>query len=269
MPFVPSRRAVIYYEFRGASGPPLVLLRGYSSSIRTWNGVDHDLGSDHHTLVLDNRGTGRSTSPSGTYRVAEMARDVVAVMRHVGFDTAHIVGTSLGGMIAQELALRFPERVRSLVLAATAPGSKGTSPITTRGMMTLAAAAMMPSPIRSQLTARATLSPPNRHKLDAPAEPGPARRRSNGSLAGLIGQAFAIFQHQAADRLGTVRAPTLIIHGTSDVLIDPSHAQHLVRLIPNARLETWAGAGHDLATEDAKRLAESVRRHVRDAAGSR
>ena len=78
MPFARSRQATIYYEIRGTGGPPLVLVRGFASSIRTWNGVDYDLARDHLTVVLDNRGTGRSAAPAGTYRVAQMAQDGLA-----------------------------------------------------------------------------------------------------------------------------------------------------------------------------------------------
>jgi len=263
MPFVRSSGAEIYYEVRGTSGPPLVLVRGFASSIRTWNGVDVDLAADHRTIVLDNRGSGRSAAPAGAYRVAQMARDVVAVMSHAGLDDAHVVGTSLGGMIAQELALRYPGRVRSLVLAATAPGSNRGAPITKAGMMPLAAAAVLPGRWRAQLTARVTLSPSSRAKCGMAVQPEKsARSRAGGSVAGLVGQAYAIFLHDAVNRLGRVAAPTLIIHGDSDALIEPQHARYLAELIPNARLESWSGAGHDLATEDPQRLADSVRRHI-------
>lgn len=257
--------AMIYYEIRGSVGPPVVLIRGYGSSMHTWNGVDHDLARDHCTVVLDNRGSGQSSAPTGRYQVAEMARDVVAVMRHAGLNTAHVLGTSLGGMIAQELAIRFPNRVKSLVLVATTPGSHDGMPITTRGMLLLAAAALMPPHWRARLAARATLSPPNRHKIGSECRTVALRRkRQTGSLAGLIGQASAIFGHRAANRLAQISVPTLVVHGTADELIDPRNGGCLANLIPGARLEPWSGAGHDLATEDPCRLADCVRRHIRE-----
>lgn len=263
MPFARSQGADIYYELRGTCGPPLVLLRGFASSIHTWNGVDFDLGKDHRTIVLDNRGVGRSAAPTGRYRVHQLARDVVAVMIDAGFNGAHVLGTSLGGMIAQELAIHYPDRVRSLVLAATAPGSKGGAPITTTGIITLAAATVLPGRLRAQLTARVTLSPASRSRPEFSSAPVEPSRRRGGSINGLVGQAYAIFQHNAAERLGRVTAPTLIIHGDSDALIDPRHAKCLAELIPHSCLESWVGVGHDLATEDPSRLAESVRQHIR------
>jgi pimeloyl-ACP methyl ester carboxylesterase len=265
MPFVRSRGATIYYEVRGSIGPPLVLLRGYASSIRTWNGVDYDLAKDHITLVMDNRGTGQSSAPAGTYRVNQMARDVVAVMQHAGFESAHVLGTSLGGMIAQELALCFSRRVRSLVLVATAPGSNRGSPITGRGMLLLGTAAVMPGRLRAQLAAKATLSPANRHKFGgATRSAASCGNRQHGSLTGLIGQAYAIFRHRAAHRLSQLSVPTLIVHGAWDELIHPQNGRDMADLIPNARLESWLEAGHDLATEDPQRLANTVRRHIQE-----
>jgi pimeloyl-ACP methyl ester carboxylesterase len=147
---------------------------------------------------------------------------------------------------------------------ATAAGVDYRFPITSRGLLLLATAAVMPPPLRGRLTARAILSPGKRHRFgdtDRPADP--MRRRSNGSFRGLIGQAAAIFRHSAASRLSQIGVPTLIIHGECDELIDPENARYLARVIPGAAMELWPGAGHDLATEDPKRVAESVRRHIR------
>jgi pimeloyl-ACP methyl ester carboxylesterase len=191
-----------------------------------------------------------------------MAEDVIAVMGHIGIPAAHVLGTSLGGMIAQELVLRFPRRVCSLVLAATSGGSVRRPPITARGTLTLAAAALLPARLRARLIARATLSLATRRKIAVSKACPAGWRMHTGTLAGLVGQAFALLAHRADSRLGQVAVPTLIIHGTSDELIDWCNALRLAELIPHARLETWQGAGHDLATEDPQRLAESVRRHV-------
>jgi pimeloyl-ACP methyl ester carboxylesterase len=267
MPEVRSNGARIYYEVRGRSGPPLVLIRGFASSIRSWNGVDHDLAADHFAVVLDNRGIGRSSSPSGTYSVTGMAEDVLAVLDDAGLDSAHVMGTSLGGMIAQEVALRSPQRVRSLTLAATTPGKKRGMALRPKAVLAIAAGALLPAPLRSRLTALATLSPEARRSRPSLVEYRTGILRRNPTpLRGLVGQAFAIFGHRAVDRLTAIRVPTLVIHGDADKLIAHENAERLVELIPLARLESWSGVGHDLATEAPSRLAESVRRHVQDAA---
>jgi pimeloyl-ACP methyl ester carboxylesterase len=265
MPHVRSGTATIYYEIRGRAGPPLVIIRGFASSIRSWNGVDHDLSSDHSVVVLDNRGIGRSSTPSGTYSIASMAADVLAVLDDAGLDSAHVMGTSLGGMIAQELALQNPRRVRSLTLAATAAGGNGRLTLRPKAVLAIATASLMPAPIRARLTALATLSAEARRSRPALIDYRTGVLRRNPTpLRGLIGQAFAIFGHRTADRLPGLSVPTLVIHGDADKLIDHEHAEHLTGLIPSARLESWRGVGHDLATEDPARLADSVRRHVQE-----
>lgn len=265
MPHVRSRTACIYYEILGRGGPPLVMIRGFASSIRSWNGVDHDLAADHVTVVLDNRGIGRSSAPSGTYNVQVMANDVVAVLNDAGLESAHVLGTSLGGMIAQELALRYPARVRSLTLAATTPGKKRGMTLRPKGMLAIAVASLMPPPLRARLAALATLSTDARRTRPTLVDYRTrVLRRNPTSLRGLIGQAFAIFGHRATDRLSRISVPTLVIHGDADKLIDHQNAEQLAELIPLARLESWRGVGHDLATEAPSRLAASVRRHVQD-----
>ncbi len=266
MPYAESNGTKIYFEVRGTSGPPLVMIRGFASPIWTWNGVDHDLASDHVTVVLDNRGVGRSSVPRGTYNAACMADDVATVLNHAELDSAHVLGTSLGGMIAQELALRHPRRVRSLVLVGTTPGNTGGFPLRPQGVLALAAASVAPAQIRSRLVAYATLSPAARiakSKADDSSADTPPRTRT--ALAGLVGQAFAIFGHKAGERLASIRVPTLVVHGEFDNLIDQKYARQLAQIIPAAQLETWSEAGHDLATESPQRLADTVRRHVRQA----
>jgi pimeloyl-ACP methyl ester carboxylesterase len=279
MPIANSNGATIYYEVRGASGPPLVMVRGFASPIGTWNGVDHDLAADHTVVVLDNRGVGRSGCPRGPYSAAVMAEDVAAVMSDAGFQSAHVFGTSLGGMIAQELAIQFPDRVRSLALGATTAGRGHGRALRPSAVTALVLAAIMPRPIKARLAAWATLSPTARaaraqaRRAPASCDRASASRREAPApsplpLRGLIGQAFAVFGHRAGTRLATIVAPTLILHGEADKLVDPRHAEQLARLIPSSRLHLLAGVGHDLATEAPDHLADMVRCHVRASANS-
>lgn len=269
MPFVRSIGATIYYEVRGTSGPPIVLIRGFASPIETWNGVDEDLSADHTVIVLDNRGVGRSSCPRGVYRATEMADDAMAVLGDVGIDSAHVLGTSLGGMIAQELALRHPTRVRSLVLGATTAGRGNGRALRPGGVAALSLAVFMPRPIKANLAAWATLSPGARaerlrsmHSAGRPLR-RPALPPQPTTLRGLIGQAWAVFSHQVRDRLNDITVPSLIIHGAADNLVDPNHATQLAMRIPTSRLEIWPSVGHDLATESPLLLANTVREHVR------
>jgi pimeloyl-ACP methyl ester carboxylesterase len=263
MPYARCGQTTIYYEVRGTSGPPLVLIRGFASSLHTWNGVDAELARDHVTVVLDNRGVGRSDVPKGRYTTATMADDVTRVLDAAGLGPVHVLGTSLGGMIAQQLALRHPTRVRSLVLAATTAGRAGGIALRKRGVLAIALASLLPAKLRSRMATVATMS--HRARRDwvrnGCRQPNPLPQ-SRTPLDGLIGQVFAIIGHHTCDRIAQISAPTLVIHGTADNLIHWQHAQILAGLIPAARLELWSGAGHDLAVEAPRRLALSVRQHV-------
>ena len=115
----------IAYELRGRMHrrrPWLVLIQGMGLDRRGWQPVLHRLRRHFRLVLVDNRGTGHSDRAAGSYTVADMAGDVVAVLDAAGIGRAHVLGASLGGMVAQELAIRHPERVDGLVLACTAPG---------------------------------------------------------------------------------------------------------------------------------------------------
>ena len=272
MPHVQGQDASIYFEVRGTGGPPLVMIRGFASPIGTWNGVDHDLAADHTVVVLDNRGVGRSSCPRGAYSAAVMADDVAAVMSAAGVESAHVFGTSLGGMIAQELAFKFPERVRSLSLGATTAGRGHGRVLRPSAVTALLLAAVMPRRIKARLAAWATLSPAARAARARPRPDSERPRKPTNAptpllLRGLIGQAFAVLGHRAGERLARISAPTLVMHGDADNLVDPRHAEHLTRLIPTSRLQLFAGVGHDLATEVPEQLAAAVRAHVRQVLG--
>lgn len=115
----------IAYELRGTvhrRRPWLVLLQGMGFDRIGWQPVLGNLGRHFRLVLIDNRGSGRSDRPAGAFAVADMVGDVLAVLDAVGIHRAHVLGASLGGMVAQELAITHPERVDSLVLACTTPG---------------------------------------------------------------------------------------------------------------------------------------------------
>ena len=194
-----------------------------------------------------------------------MADDVVRVLDAIRLDAAHVLGTSLGGMIAQELALRHPACVRSLVLAATTAGQAGAMPLRKRGLLVLALSSLLPKKLRTRLRPLATLSHQARRACTRRSEPRRSTHAQNRvALDGLIGQAFAIFAHHTRTRVAQIAVPTLVVHGKADNLIHWQHARILADIIATARLELWPGVGHDLATEAPERLASRVRQHVHD-----
>src|ERR1700719_603408 len=121
MPFVENQGAKLYWDEQG-SGEPLLLIMGLSYPSYMWHRSRPVLAARYRTVALDNRGVGRSDVPPGIYSIALMASDAAAVMDAAGVESAHVFGVSMGGMIAQEFALQYPNRVRSLILGCTAAG---------------------------------------------------------------------------------------------------------------------------------------------------
>src|SRR5581483_9541420 len=133
----------IAWEARG-SGEPLLLIQGLGYARWGWEPVVEPLARRFRVLVFDNRGIGESDAPPGPYSAAAMAGDALQVLDEAGADSAHVVGASLGGMIAQELALAAPERVRRLVLACTAAGGSSEAPMPAETVELLARAPSLP-----------------------------------------------------------------------------------------------------------------------------
>jgi 3-oxoadipate enol-lactonase len=249
VPVARSEGVELYWESTGA-GAPVLLVMGLGMAATGWWRTVPVLAERFRVIAFDNRGVGRSARPAGPYSVAQMADDAIAVLDAAGESAAHVYGISLGGMIAQELALRHPGRVRALVLAATTPGGS---------------AAVAPN--------EATLAFFHR-RGEMPAEEGvwasvpynyaPATRREHGARIAqdieqrlrypiepqpYAAQLAAALGHDALSRLGAITAPTLVVHGEHDRMVHPDNAALLAGAIPGARLLMWPGAGHLLPTD--------------------
>jgi 3-oxoadipate enol-lactonase len=205
--------------------------------------------SEFRVIAFDNRGVGRSDRPPGPYTVTQMADDAVSVLDAAGVDRAHVYGISLGGMIAQEVALRHPERVRALVLGATTAGGGDLVPadeavnafVRLRAQMTAEHAVWASVPInyakRTRLEGGDRIAQDIAQRLRYPVEP----EYYSAQLAAAHG-------HDA--NVEKIRAPTLVVHGTEDVLIVPENGERLAAAIPGAELSLWPGAAHLYFTDE-------------------
>jgi pimeloyl-ACP methyl ester carboxylesterase len=182
-------------------------------------------------VAYDFRGNGRSDKPDQPMNIGTFVDDTIALLDHLEIDSAHLYGQSFGGMVAQELALTHPDRVRSLVLACTHPGLRHALRVTAKvpkdrpwlALYSPSFAAEHPDHVADDL----------RVGRRNPQPPHAARR-----------QREAVQEFDAYDRLPDVRAPTLVLHGTEDRVIHPDNARMLAERIPNARLVLMDGAGH-------------------------
>ena len=234
------------YDVEGV-GDPLLLVQGLGYGRNGWGPAPAQLARRYRVVRFDNRGFGESEITPGPYTTAQLARDAAAVLNAVGVESAHVVGISLGGMVAQELVLAFPERVRKLVLCATTPGGPRAVPMPEETV------ALMRSQPHLDPTEALRLFVLNALSPDPPAELVEeivAYRAANPpDPAGWRAQALAGAAHDAFGRLAHVRVPTLVVHGTADKVVDARNAPLLAEAIPGARLELFEGVGHLLTWE--------------------
>ncbi|HJL18131.1 MAG TPA: alpha/beta fold hydrolase [Sandaracinaceae bacterium LLY-WYZ-13_1] len=241
----------LYYEIGGrADAPPLLLIRGLSRSSSYWLEYRELLERERRVLVLDNRGVGRSDSPRGVWTTEAMADDAAAVLADSGVQRADVFGISLGGMIAQQLALRHPHRVDRLVLACTTPGGRAARRIEPRALAALARTATMPFDEAIRFSAPWALSEPFLARRPEIVDIWVAIAASEPrSRRGQLGQLWAAARHDASPHLRHLAHPTLLLTGDADRLVSPTNSERLEAALPRASMRTLRGAGHDFPTE--------------------
>ncbi len=245
-----DRRAKLHFEDSGGSGPPVLLIMGLGmNATGWWRTIPVLVEAGLRVIAFDNRGVGRSERVPGPYTAAEMADDAVSVLDAAGVEDAHVYGISLGGMIAQEVALRHPDRVRALVLGATTAGGDELVPaveavndfVRLRAQMTAEHAVWASVPINYAARTR-------REGGQRIAEDIAQRLRFPVEAEYYSAQLAAAHGHAAA--VSEIRAPTLVVHGEEDVLIPPANGERLAELIPGAELSLWPGAAHLYFTDE-------------------
>ena len=248
------------YEVRGEGGDPLVMIHGLGYDRRGWGPLPDLLAEDYRVIVFDNRGVGESDVPEGPYAVTQMAADVVAVLDAAGVEAAHVFGVSLGGYIAQELALAHPERVRRLVLASTAPGGTRSHPMPAAGLDAFGRFPTMEREAGLRLMVENSLGAHGvRERPELVEDIYRYRLERAPTIAGWQAQAYAGATYDGYDRIGAIDVPTLILQGGADNVVDPRNADLLAELIPNARVERIPDRGHLLVWEEGELLAPIVK----------
>lgn len=246
MPYATSGGTRIYWEESG-SGEPLLLIMGLGYSHEMWHRTRPVVSAHYRTVLFDNRGVGKSDVPSGAYSIAQMAADAAAVLDAVGIEKAHIFGVSMGGMIAQEFALNYPNRINKLVLGCTACGGRHSIPAAQEVIDVVMA--------RARMTAEegAEAMVPYIYDASTPRERVQEdlaiRRRTYPEAAGYMGQVQAIFAWESFDRLPEIQSPTLIIHGETDQLVPPENARILAQSIAGSRILILPHASHIFITD--------------------
>lgn len=259
MPHANSAGHDIWWEARG-DGPPVLLLNGLSSASEAWFRLLPHLVQDYRVITMDNRGVGRSAAPRGRYKVTTMAQDAQCVLDAAGVERAHVVGISMGSVIAQELLLNAPDRVRSAVLAASNPGGRhsvlpGRRPLALVSMCWIGNYADFYQRLLPYVYHPTT--DPQRIEEDIATSRGHAP-----SKRGLRGQVFGVAGWDRYDELPRINAPVLVLHGADDLLDPVANAHRLAERIPNSQLTVLPGASHQLFTDREQEAAKAVRDHL-------
>jgi pimeloyl-ACP methyl ester carboxylesterase len=222
------------------TGTPLLLIQGLGYGRWGWDPIVPGLAERFRVLTFDNRGIGESDKPEGPYTAREMAADALQVLDEAEVNRAHVLGASLGGMIAQEVAVAAPARVDRLVLCCTTPGGAASVPmpeVTIR--LFQEAPSLAPEVALRQFVANALGSQAPEELVD---ELFARRVASPPDPAGWQAQAAAGTTFPGVD--DEIAAPTLILQGTEDNVVDQRNAQVLADRIDGARVELFHGSGH-------------------------
>jgi len=253
----------LHHVRRGSGSEPLLLIQGMSGHSAHW-GEPFLSALDPHfdVIALDHRNTGGSPRIDGPFTLGDLAEDAVVALRELGVPTAHVMGISMGGMVAQEVVLRHPELVRSLVLGCTYAGGPEGSLSAPEVLQTLSDG-MGSGDRETALRAAWSVNVSPGFAADG----GHYAAFRETSLARpvavpvIMAQMRAIGRHDTSARLGEIRAPTLVIHGTADQMLRASNGEAIARAIPGARLELLEGTGHMFWVEEPERSAQLVTEH--------
>jgi pimeloyl-ACP methyl ester carboxylesterase len=243
MPYTRVNETDLYYESHGA-GDSLLLIPGPGSDATTWSQFVPEF-KDYRIVIVENRGSGRSAKPQGPYSTEIMAEDAVALMDHLEIDQAHIIGKSMGGMIAQWIAARWPSRVRSLVLASTLlyHDSYGNELLDLGRMVAQKAGLFAVYRLTFLLSYSREYCMNNRSRLEQ-MEALIAQLDPAELLRGYFEQSFACQKHDSRTIASKIQSPTLVIVGQNDLITPAEDSKTLAATIPNSKLHIFPKGGH-------------------------
>jgi pimeloyl-ACP methyl ester carboxylesterase len=266
MPHVKAGDINVYYEVHGTGVQTLTLIRGLGADLMSWFAQIPEFSKHFRTLVFDNRGAGRSDKPDSPYSSQQMASDVNNLLHALDIEQTALLGMSMGGMIAQEFAIRYPEKLSCLILVCTSFGGPQSVSLPKQMLDAILAGPVADENVK-KLQERALYSDEtilrNRDIILTNAE---ARSRFPTPGFSLNRQAAVLSSHDAASRVGQIRVPTLVVTGTEDRLIPPVNSRLLAERIPGAVLRELPG-GHLFTSEHPDLFNTSVRDFVQACTG--
>jgi 3-oxoadipate enol-lactonase len=249
MPVAKSNGINIDYKIQG-QGEPLVMIMGMGFDKSGWRSQVGFMKRHFQVIIFDNRGSGKSDKPAGPYSTSTMADDTVGLMDYLHIDKANVLGVSMGGMIAQELAIKYPQRVNKLILGctfATHDDKSGETPEWDKAL---------------ELRKQGKFSPmvnllfdkPLRRFIFTPLCSIESRIMGKAGFLAFWAQREACLKHQTSERLALIKAPTLVISGTNDRVIKPTSSEVLAKMIPGAKLVKIENGSHIFPMEMSARF---------------
>ncbi len=263
MTVVPVGEVELDYERAGA-GPPLLMIMGLSGTALTWGEPFlQALRGELETIVYDHRGVGASSRLEGQVTIRQMAEDAAGLLDALEIDCAHVLGISMGGMIAQELALAHPERIHTLTLGCTYCGGPGSALMAPEIARALAEARTSGDRERAiRVSWEVNVSSQFAADEQAWARFHEIAMRRAVAVKVIAEHARAIYEHDTSARLGAIALPTLVMHGTADEILPVQNGRMVAERIPGARLELFDDVGHLFFWERPQRSAELMLAHA-------
>jgi 3-oxoadipate enol-lactonase len=251
------------YE-RTGSGPPLLLIMGMSGTALHWGEPFLELlRRDFEVIAYDHRGVGASTPLEGPITIAQLAQDASGLLSALRLESAHVLGISMGGMIAQELALGHPDQVTTLTLGCTYCGGPDCAQTSPEVLERLAEAMMSGDRERALRTGwEINVSRAKAGDREAYADFLAIAARRAVAVPVVMAQLQACVAHDASARLGELTMPTLVVHGTEDQLLPVENGRQMASLIPGSKLEIFDGVGHMFLWERPEHAAGLLRAHA-------
>lgn len=248
MPHIKVADIQIYYEIHGSGPQTLTLIRGLGADLLAWFPQIPEFSQHFRTIVFDNRGAGRTDQPDAPYSIKEMADDTQGLLAALEIRRTALLGLSMGGMVAQEFALHYPEKLSCLILGCTTFGGTESVPLSKEGLAAILAGADAAEKTR-RLQEEAVFCDDTivNHRDVITANAG-ARGQFPIPQFVLARQADAIRRHDTSTRVGQIQVPTLVMSGTEDRLIPPENSRLISARIPGAVLKELPG-GHLFMTE--------------------
>jgi 3-oxoadipate enol-lactonase len=253
----------LFHQRRGA-GEPLLLIQGMSGTHLAWGEpFAGDLERDFDVVAYDHRGIGRSDRVDDPFSIADLAEDAAGVLDALGWESAHVLGISMGGMVAQELALRHPERIRTLTLGCTYCGGPGAE-LAPQATLERLSAGMMSGDRELAIRTgfEVNVSPAFAAEDDHYATFRAMAKSLPAPVPVIMLQMQAIAGHDTSARLPSLAVPTLVVHGDQDEMLPVGNGRLIASLVPGSRLEILEGVGHMFWWEQPRHSAELVRAHA-------